>query len=323
VYLWNIYIPVALPVVATTSVAVLMYGLTTILPLIYEHCPYTTTSSRLIGSWIKIVHVYLCPRYKAARSCILRLKRKYLSDFYSPWQKTKRQINRKWPWQKQARKLATTRIAGGISYLRRWLMSVASRFAQNSTRARKWDLPQSLEPQKTTLVPITPPFADPESLMANGEVPMDLTTSEMLAWLLTNCEDPRHIALTVQSLAGAEPWLPRLPLLENGILRHVYQCLDGCFEADSQETAFSLKSLVLPDLACLYLRALNFLFSYHNYEGFYCSEVSEQWHYGILYLHRYSELENTWHQSFETGLTALALQESRGWQWYAFLGRRF
>jgi hypothetical protein len=304
VFLWSIYIPVALPVVATTSVAALIYVSTAILPLIFEHCPYTTASSRLIGlwfktaqSWFKNAHVFIRPRYS-------NLKRQTLSGDDSPWQKAKRCINRKWPWQKRAREYVNTSIVTGVSYTKQRCTSAASHFIQSYTRARKNILPQSLEPQTSALVPIVIPFADPKSLMANGEVPMDLVSSEMIAWLLANCEDPKYLAVVIQSLAGADPWLPRLPLLENGVLLHIYQCLDGCFE---RENTFRLKSLVSPDLACLYVRGLNFMLAYHNYGGFYSSGG---WIRSVV--------ENTWHRQFDTGLTALALRKAMGDQWYTY-----
>jgi hypothetical protein len=47
IYLWNIHIGVAVPVIAVTSIAALFYLAATVLPLVYDFCPYTTAFSRL------------------------------------------------------------------------------------------------------------------------------------------------------------------------------------------------------------------------------------------------------------------------------------
>ncbi|KAF8598464.1 hypothetical protein BDV93DRAFT_609819 [Ceratobasidium sp. AG-I] len=49
IYLWNIHFGVALPVLCITAIALSFYTLSTLLPLLYNFCPYTTTLSRLIG----------------------------------------------------------------------------------------------------------------------------------------------------------------------------------------------------------------------------------------------------------------------------------
>jgi hypothetical protein len=315
VYLWNIYIPVAIPVVATTSVATSVYIVTSILPLLFEHCPYTTASSRLIGSWLKGARAYMRLQYNS----VLCLQQETFADYFGPWNRAKRRINRGWPWQKRAREQAKTWATTGMSYLKHHFANAVSHFAQSCTWARNALLPRNSKPATTALVPISIPFADPESLMENGEVPMDLVTSEMIAWLLANCEDPRLTAIVIQSLAGAEPWLPRLPLLENDVLQNLYRYFDGCFESDSQENIFRLKGLVSPDLAALYVRGLNFLVAYHNYEGHYSSAGYKGWNDGKLILEEDPKLRNTWQQQFETGFTALASRRFRGHHRYALV----
>ncbi|KAF8601345.1 hypothetical protein BDV93DRAFT_558433 [Ceratobasidium sp. AG-I] len=55
VYLWDIHIGVAVPVVLLTSITVLIYIAVLVLPLIYDYCPYATALSKLIkpypGTW--------------------------------------------------------------------------------------------------------------------------------------------------------------------------------------------------------------------------------------------------------------------------------
>ncbi|KAG8762722.1 hypothetical protein FRC12_008893 [Ceratobasidium sp. 428] len=48
VYLWNIHLGAAIPVLVVTGVSVLVYGTSTVLPLLNKHCPYHTPLTRLI-----------------------------------------------------------------------------------------------------------------------------------------------------------------------------------------------------------------------------------------------------------------------------------
>ena len=49
IYLWNIHFGVALPVAVITAISLGLYTVSTVLPLIYGFCPYSTTISRLLG----------------------------------------------------------------------------------------------------------------------------------------------------------------------------------------------------------------------------------------------------------------------------------
>ncbi|QRV79750.1 transmembrane protein [Ceratobasidium sp. AG-Ba] len=49
VYLWNVHIGAAIPVLVVTVTAVIVYVVSTILPLRDEHCPYSTPLSKLIA----------------------------------------------------------------------------------------------------------------------------------------------------------------------------------------------------------------------------------------------------------------------------------
>ncbi|KAG8693385.1 hypothetical protein FRC08_009138 [Ceratobasidium sp. 394] len=48
VYLWNIHLGAAIPVLVITIASVVVYGVSTMLPLLYEHCPYSTPLSKLV-----------------------------------------------------------------------------------------------------------------------------------------------------------------------------------------------------------------------------------------------------------------------------------
>ncbi|KAG8721273.1 hypothetical protein FRC09_008151 [Ceratobasidium sp. 395] len=58
------------------------------------------------------------------------------------------------------------------------------------------------------------------------KVPMDLTTSQMLAWLIANCEDSRSVDIALQAIAGADDNLPTEPLAECRALELVLSRLD-------------------------------------------------------------------------------------------------
>lgn len=51
VYLWNINTSVAVPVVVVTTLATCIYGLATILPMVWEFCPYNTPATSLVR-WV-------------------------------------------------------------------------------------------------------------------------------------------------------------------------------------------------------------------------------------------------------------------------------
>ncbi|KAJ1304992.1 hypothetical protein OPQ81_000035 [Rhizoctonia solani] len=134
------------------------------------------------------------------------------------------------------------------------------------------------------------PLACAGTALAKGPTPMDLVTSRMLSWMATNCEEPKLVDLVIQSLAGAKPWLPRLPLLQCGLHMQLLDRLYGLIDFDFTKRTYFLKGSATSDLALLYFRALFFLHSFHNREGFYSNPVIES---GSL------TLENTWGNEFD------------------------
>ncbi|KAG8697447.1 hypothetical protein FRC08_006520 [Ceratobasidium sp. 394] len=48
VYLWKVHLGAAIPVLLITFASVATYGVSTVLPLLYEHCPYSTPLSKLV-----------------------------------------------------------------------------------------------------------------------------------------------------------------------------------------------------------------------------------------------------------------------------------
>ncbi|KAG8693257.1 hypothetical protein FRC09_010628 [Ceratobasidium sp. 395] len=60
------------------------------------------------------------------------------------------------------------------------------------------------------------------------KVPMDLVTSQMLAWLIANCENSRSVDIALQAIAGADHDLPGEPLAACGALKLALLRLKAC-----------------------------------------------------------------------------------------------
>ncbi|KAG9120238.1 hypothetical protein FRC07_004352 [Ceratobasidium sp. 392] len=71
----------------------------------------------------------------------------------------------------------------------------------------------------------------------NTKVPMDLTTSQMLAWLIVNCEDSRSVDIALQAIAGADGRLPGGPLAECYALERTLLQLKNYLGSDDTTTA--------------------------------------------------------------------------------------
>ncbi|KAG8700794.1 hypothetical protein FRC09_005749 [Ceratobasidium sp. 395] len=63
VYLWSIHLGAAIPVLVVTGVSVVAYGVSTVLPLLDEHCPYNTPLSKLIRLFPKPQFVHHLKRW--------------------------------------------------------------------------------------------------------------------------------------------------------------------------------------------------------------------------------------------------------------------
>ncbi|CAE6531575.1 unnamed protein product [Rhizoctonia solani] len=94
---------------------------------------------------------------------------------------------------------------------------------------------------------------------------MDNLTSRALGWLMTNSQDMRSIDITLQSIAGADPRLPKKPLLDCGAHHLVVQRFRNCFLSHPQSGFSYLSNPMLLDAASLYGRALEFFMSDPNY----------------------------------------------------------
>jgi hypothetical protein len=240
--------------VVITLISVLVYASTIVHSLAFEFCPYTTASSKLVKSYLK--------------AWLLSPAESYFS---LSWKRT-------------------------IAYLRKRTEDIGNLLAPWITPAKAYIEPWSRKWRSYIAVTVAPNSAGDESSVASETVvsindrPMDWITSHMLSWLLKNCHDSESQRIVVQSLAGADPWLPRLPLLENDVLSLLFQQLDHCFVYDYQKQSYCLKTPALSESACLYLRALQFLLSHYNRQGFLSFEspkrvVKNSWNKSIYNVH--------------------------------------
>ncbi|KAG8704433.1 hypothetical protein FRC09_003536 [Ceratobasidium sp. 395] len=274
IYLWDLNIAVAIPVVAITSISMVIYASTIIHSLTAEHCPYTTASSKLakayIKAWLNSPASFLHDRIKVSFAH-LRLSIAAVADpLKAVFLKAKARLQ---PWtgrydtyfEPQSRAL---RLAAFISSRVRTLRTTWLRpFHRKVNESHSMDV---------------------EDYLARDEG-MDITTSQMLSWLLVNCQDSRVTEPLVFALAGAEPWLPRLPLLEGNALSIVFRFLDKYFQQNLYRHPYRLRPSVSPDMASLCLRALQFLLGYYNGHGF------------VLYVEPKVVMKNTWSRDFYVG----------------------
>ncbi|KAG9103430.1 hypothetical protein FRC06_010848 [Ceratobasidium sp. 370] len=252
IYLWDINIPVAIPVVVITSIFTFIYASTVIHSLTVENCPYTTASSKLAKSYIESWFTLATPHLSSwTRSVIL------------PFQSWVTKVIR--PLVDLLAKARARGPAAYNTYIKSWITMSASYLT-------RWV-------REPTAVLDMEPLVDDQS--------MDVTTSQMLSWLLRNCHDSNITSLVIQSLAGAEPWLPRLPLLENDVLNLTFQGLDKYFEYNNRRLCYYLRAGSSPDMASLYLRALSFLLGHYNGHGFLLHTAKSQ-----------SLIKSTWSRDF-------------------------
>jgi hypothetical protein len=200
VYLWDINVSVALPVVLVTLAATLVYLSATILPLIDKFCPYTTASHKMIVALSRIVPT-------RQRIC------------------------------------AAIQFLEQTMNLPKWLKHTLGTFRELDYWQR------ATVPENSTTV--------------DEEVQMTDVTSQMLSWLITNCEDSRSVDAALQAVSGANQRLPIDPLVECHAPALLLQRFDGCFQQDQTGSRRRLKNSSLLPVAVLYSRATSLIMSSH------------------------------------------------------------
>ncbi|KAG8754811.1 hypothetical protein FRC12_011081 [Ceratobasidium sp. 428] len=182
VYLWDICISVAAPVLFVTVVFVSLYAVATILPLVHQDCPYSTPLSKPLNTVALLVDW---------TGLLLRLQR-------------------------------ATQVSPQTRQASRDLVHLPMR--QNA-----------LKPEST---------------------PIDKVTSQMLLWLISNCEDSQLVDIALRSIAGARPGLPIETLAEARVTQMVVQRLNSCLVSDSKTKTIRLTSATSTEAVGLYAQAL-------------------------------------------------------------------
>ncbi|KAG8738575.1 hypothetical protein FRC12_016710 [Ceratobasidium sp. 428] len=176
----------AIPVIAVTSMATLVYVLATILPAIDRFCPYSTP---VIPVFVDTVTLLAA----ALRKAMLEI------------------VN-------------------------------ASRKPGHVANAFKAIVFASLVSQFVSLVrsiisALTIHYELSDAYSGSTKVPMDLVTSQMLAWLIANCENSRSVDIALQAISGADDDLPGEPLVECGALKLALLRLEACIKLGSTSSA--------------------------------------------------------------------------------------
>lgn len=95
---------------------------------------------------------------------------------------------------------------------------------------------------------------------SNGEeIPMDIVTSRILAWLILNSEDTSHVGVALRAISGASIELPMHPLLKLDVQELVSGRLVRCLSGNGQNGELSLRPNSSFELASSYFRALSHL----------------------------------------------------------------
>ncbi|QRW14346.1 hypothetical protein RhiLY_13345 [Ceratobasidium sp. AG-Ba] len=227
-YLWGISISVASPIVALAVVSVLVYIIATVLPVVYDNCPFSTPLSKpiqgiphtvkLLGKMIWNFLQLLYLGIASIRTRLVALPMIALNQSRIAIQKTRR-------FGYQARSLY-------------WSVLGADRGVSE------------VNLDALTVNPTTAPAQT---------IPMDDTTCQMILWLIQKCEDQRILDTAIQSLAGARRMFPRSPLVENNVIELLVHRLDNCFmEAPGSHVLCLRPSYSINDVL-LYIQALCWL----------------------------------------------------------------
>jgi hypothetical protein len=179
------------------------------------------------------------------------------------------------------------------------------------------DNPQWLESIFEKMRDVLEPAMDHPADMAlavDGGVPMDIVTSQMLSWLIVNCEDSRSVDLALQAISGATDTLPQVHLMESGALMLVCQRLEACFHFDPNSRQHSLQHPSMSALANVYCRSFSVAFAGKKYcnvwDRWTCDFATEMEHWldrfiyqqsisihamYVLLRHQSTTLEANWH----------------------------
>ncbi|KAG9122357.1 hypothetical protein FRC07_001320 [Ceratobasidium sp. 392] len=236
VYLWDINVKVALPVVVVTSLAALVYICATVLPKMDPFCPYSTPAM-VPFTHLKLVRQPLSKIAKRLNKSFGALAAVKLSDvmetviFHSYYDKMLERVG-----DFDSRITRLIKVPTLILTMPAWLPAILFIL---SLRFFFW-LPPLIASNHfvasfTKRLCADAKTVGPDDDDANQlKVSMDIITSQMLAWLVNNCEDFRSVDTALQAISGANASLPHEPLLECGALQLVLTRLKACLDQEDE-----------------------------------------------------------------------------------------
>ncbi|KAG8732619.1 hypothetical protein FRC10_000812 [Ceratobasidium sp. 414] len=241
-YLWDINVTVAIPVVVVTGSATLIYIMATILPYIDHSCPYSTPASgvftainnlttflRVVLTPVIIPVVQFTPKATGFIDLMIEKSERFLVLFEIP-------LICGCGWPPVIPFAIVVIIVVFVPLLAPYLVL---RLLWASIALVK--VSRKLFKQLAGFLHKIVLDAELDAYDGKEKALMDYLTSQMLAWLISNCEDSRSVDTTLQAIAGADHNLPHQPLNDSGILGLVSTRLDAYVELDNKSKKYTVK----------------------------------------------------------------------------------
>ncbi|KAG8789791.1 hypothetical protein FRC12_013214 [Ceratobasidium sp. 428] len=270
-YLWDISTGMAIPVITVTSIGTLVYVLATILPAIDRFCPYSTPAIPMFADTTTLLAAVLRKAVleianasrtigHVANASIGRQLRRAIKNgipgprvvsflaelwYYAINQLFTRHIAFLLLALIPAPILALLTLLLVVLNLLIWLLWICCviimlpslRAGQLGVRLVSQLVSKLASLVRSTVLSLTIHYELSDAYSGSTKVPMDLVTSQMLAWLIANCENSRSVDIALQAIAGADDSLPGKPLAECRALKLVLIRLETCTKSDSISSA--------------------------------------------------------------------------------------
>ncbi|KAG8790213.1 hypothetical protein FRC12_012503 [Ceratobasidium sp. 428] len=269
-YLWDINTSMAIPVIAVTGIATLVYVLATILPAIDRFCPYSTPVIPVLADtatlFAAVIRKPMLEIANASGKLGAVAKRLYNAMVHVPkmdlsvksflellaWELVLwfLMVLKKIPSEYVAIStlifsapiIVPLMLLLNILLLVARLLQVCFAILLLMVGQICVMLPLQLISRLISLVrsivlSITIHYELKDANSGSTQVPMDLVTSQMLAWLIANCENSRSVDIALQAISGADNHLPGAPLAECRALKLVLLRLEACIKFDDTSSA--------------------------------------------------------------------------------------
>ncbi|KAG9121860.1 hypothetical protein FRC07_002005 [Ceratobasidium sp. 392] len=219
VYLWDIDTRVAIPVIIITASVTVVYVAVTLLPLVDQDCPYSTSTTAILIATKPVLS--------------------FLLD-------------------------ALVMVVVVLVFLVFLLLAclIPNKWLEKAEKSAQETAHEAIGGMQATLG-----FENDRSVFQTAEVPMDMVTSQMIAWLITNCEDSRSVDIALQAIAGGNFNLPYEPLVQCGARELVIQRLRACTQWDHESNRVLVKELPMMPQALAYCGAYGLLVSSDRYQS--------------------------------------------------------